>query len=207
MPVNMPVNMQVQHAGRLGFASWFKLGRDHLDLAGLSCSQPCCIRPCQLAAAVVSRRVACTPVSDRLCPLTNHVATEHSIGIMSACTSMVCSHINIDRLSHHSCLFRRPVVPCLRLRLKHYYRATQRPLRTSLRAKASTYEGMPDDLSRHSSNGAGFGRYRPRFDQSTGPQVKQVSLAQQLLSFMKRLGLAALLVVLGLGRALSARAR
>ena len=140
--------------------------------------------------------------------LSYHVFARHSIGLMNTCNSMNCSHVNIRRLLHHSCLFRRPVVPCLQLRLKHYHVATQRPLRTSLKAKASGYEGMPDAHSRQSSDKGAFGRYIPKFDQSTGPNtVTQVSIAQQLLSFIKRLGVAALLVVLGLGRALSARAR
>ena len=125
---------------------------------------------------------------------------------MSAC-KMHCGHAYVDQLLGHPCLFRRPQASGLRL--KQYHLAAQRPLRSPLRVRAVSQDNRNNSHTREQPVGEPDFRHAPRTRSwPIAPDTtERLSFGQQILRFLKQVGLAALLLLFGFGRVLSARAR
>lgn len=122
---------------------------------------------------------------------------------MSTC-KLHCGHVHGDRLLRHSCLVRRPQTLCLRL--KHYHIATRRPLRTFAATRASSQD-EPHRRAQPHAKGSTRHAFQHNSWSAAQDATDKLSLGQHLLRFCKQIGLAAIFLVFGFGRVLSARAR
>ena len=122
---------------------------------------------------------------------------------MSTC-KLHCGHVHGDRLLRHSCLIRRPQTLCFRL--KHYHIATQRPLRTFATTRASSKDEPRRRAQPHVRRSARNG-FQHNSWSAAQHATDKLSLGQHLLRVCKQIGLAAIFLVFGFGRVISARAR
>ena len=120
---------------------------------------------------------------------------------------MHCGHAHVDQLLGHPCLFRRPQASGLRLR--QYHLAAQRPLRSLPRVRAISREDRNNSHRREQPVGERDFRHapQPRSWPIEPDTPERLSFGQQILRFLKQVGLAALFLLFGFGRVLSARAR
>ena len=113
-----------------------------------------------------------------------------------------CS-VNMTCVLQHPCLFKAR--PCVQLRLKHYSRLGARRRCRPTRAISNDGGMFEPHKPRHFSGRLHSGRNSRSAEQDASTEQKPFIL--KLLDTMRQVSLAALVILLGLGRALSAHAR
>ena len=112
-------------------------------------------------------------------------------------------NVNMTCMLQHPCLFKAR--PCVQLRLKHYSRlgATRRcrPTRAVSSGSGMFEPHKPQHFSRR------FHSERSMHSAEQDTSTEQKPLIFRLLDTFRQVSLAALVILLGLGRALSAHAR
>lgn len=112
-------------------------------------------------------------------------------------------NVNMTCVLQHPCLFKAR--PCVQLRLKHYSRLGARRRCRPTRAISNDGGMFEPHKPRHFSGRLHSGRNSRSAEQDTSTEQKPFIL--KLLDTMRQVSLAALVILLGLGRALSAHAR
>lgn len=115
-----------------------------------------------------------------------------------------CYNVSMASILQHPCLFKAR--PCVQLRLRHYSRLAERRPSRHVRS-AMGRDGDYESCRPHRDSTRSHSRASRQYYAEQNSFTPQTPLVHKILNALKQIGLAALVVLFGLSRAVVAHAR